>query len=257
MENEQREENRRLDEIEQEVEEPGVFWMYLMMFLLFPVGLVMMWTNKRFPLRERLGMTFAFGSYTFFVILVGMFLGATAMDTVHEWKEKNLPGQMEKLNKALNGNGKDVEQNEEKEGASEHVKQDLLVYLNDITPELVKQEAELMSLYDSVMGDNYVDEKTTLQTLRSEVIPQSEAFLRNVETAAVSTPELQQAHQIYIKSSQLKHAAFQDLAIAIETGDKGKVEEKNQKFKESKTLIEAYTNEVYALAGANNLQIGG
>lgn len=251
VENEQ-EENRK----QEEVEAPGRFWMFLMMFLFFPVGLVMMWTNKQFTKMERVGITIAFGSYTSFVILVGMFLGATAMDTVHEWKEKDLPGQMEKLNKALNGNGKDEYPSQVKEGASEHVKQDLLHYLNESTPPLVERETEIMNRYQGVTGSNYVDDQTTHRTLVEEVIPQYKAFLKDVKEVSPSTMELRNAHQKYVNAAQLQYSAYHDFATALEEKDEAKMDDVNRKFRESEEFLQAYTTEVFALAKENNLEIG-
>ena len=253
MEKEQ-EENRQQEELEQEVEAPGRFWMFLMMFLFFPVVLVMMWTNKQFTKMERVGITVAFGSYTFFVILVGMFLGATAMDTVHEWKEKDLPGQMEKLNKALNG--KDEYPSQAKEGALGHVKQDLLVYLNESTPPLVERETEIMNRYRGVTGANYVDDQTTHRTLVEEVIPQYKAFLKDVKEVSPSTMEVRNAHQKYVNAAQLQYSAYHDFATALEKKDEAKMDEVNREFRESEEFLQSYTTEVFALAKENNLEIG-
>lgn len=141
-------------------------------------------------------------------------------------------------------------------GCSEDpVAEEILAYVNDTMPPLGEQEAEVLSLYESVTGANYTDDETMYVTLTEEVIPKYSEFITELEKVEFETEEVQKLHEDYIKAVQLQHSGMMLAVTALEEQSFEKMDEANQKLNEGREKIRAYQQALEKLAKEHDVTL--
>jgi vacuolar-type H+-ATPase subunit I/STV1 len=135
------------------------------------------------------------------------------------------------------------------------VEDDLTTYVDDTLPPLFKTESKVIDKYDSVIGNNYINDSVLYATLVSEVIPQYNDFIDDLENAEIETDEVQKVHDNFIKAAKTQEEGFEILKTAIENQDSMKVEKANQKINEARTIVETYRDELNKLADEQDVDL--
>lgn len=119
-------------------------------------------------------------------------------------------------------------------------------YQAQISP-LAAEEESLIARYDSVSGDNYIDDLTMYTELVS-MVPDLRNFIAKIEAITPSDPELARLHQIYVKAWNTQSAGFTMTIDALEKQDYGIVSDANELLAEGRSLMREYIDGVSELA---------
>jgi len=135
------------------------------------------------------------------------------------------------------------------------VQDDLTTYVDDTLPPLFKTESEVINKYDSVIGNNYVNDSVLYTTLIGEVIPEYNDFIDDLEHVEIETDEVQKVHDHFIKAAKTQEKGFEILKTAIEKQDSAEVEKANQKINEARTIVDTYRKELEKLADEEKVDL--
>jgi hypothetical protein len=134
---------------------------------------------------------------------------------------------------------------------SDGKKEDLLDYINVQLSPLGPEEAEIITLYGSVTGDNYTDDQTTYEILLNDIIPKTNKLIDNIEKIRPSEPELRDIHDKLIFAWNTQQNAFVQLASALEKQDIAIIASANEKLtaarkelRDYQTALEDYAKKV-------------
>jgi len=140
-------------------------------------------------------------------------------------------------------------------GCSDPVQDDLLNYINEEMKPLAVLEEEAIAEYDSVTGDNYVDDMTTYIHIEEVVVPMYRDFIEQLEAVNPETSEVQELHESYIEAVNIQNNAMLKLLAAIEQQDYDMVADANKMLAEGRAGIRSFTNELEKLAEEHNVEI--
>lgn len=139
--------------------------------------------------------------------------------------------------------------------SSKEIENAILSYLNEDLKELSTKEAKIISLYESVTGENYTDDETTYNMLLNEIVPQYREFIGDVEAVDVKNAELSDIHEIYIKAINMQNSGFITSLTAIEEQDLEKLNQANNQLAEGRKMIREYQQKLETFANENNVKI--
>ncbi len=103
--------------------------------------------------------------------------------------------------------------------------------MNYVTLELKKTNQFARGVdeaYNGVIGDNYTDDTTMHQVIKTTVIPTSEKLIETAESIVPKTKEVQDIHDIYLTAMKTKHSAYTMMAKALETQNSELIEPANE-----------------------------
>ncbi len=136
------------------------------------------------------------------------------------------------------------------------VQEDLIHYLNVELPIIVPIESEVIEIYESVSGENYMDDETMYYVVEDEVIPASLQLIDMAEDIRPNTKEVRRVHEIYISAINEQHAGFTMILQALTTQDGNEVAKANEKLTLARKQMRDYLEEINELADRNNVEIG-
>ncbi|MHA7138117.1 hypothetical protein ACRTEV_12730 [Rossellomorea arthrocnemi] len=140
-------------------------------------------------------------------------------------------------------------------GCSDPVQDDLLNYINEDMKPLAVLEEEAIAEYDSVTGDNYVDDMTTYIHIEEVVVPMYRDFIEQLEAVDPETSEVKELHESYIEAVNIQNNAMLRLLAAIEQQDYEMVADANEMLAEGRAGIRSFTSELERLAEEHNVEI--
>ncbi|WP_226675966.1 hypothetical protein [Rossellomorea aquimaris] len=140
-------------------------------------------------------------------------------------------------------------------GCSDPVQDDLLNYINEEMQPLAVLEEEAIAEYDSVTGNNYVDDMTTYVHIEEVVIPLYRDFIDQLEAVDPKTSEVQELHENYIAAVNLQESAMIKILAAIDQQDYDMVAEANNMLAAGRAGIRSFTNELEILADEHNVEM--
>lgn len=136
------------------------------------------------------------------------------------------------------------------------VTKDILNYVNNQLPPLAELEDVSVRAWESVSGDNYIDDETMYDTLEKTILPQYSDFVTKLKAITVETPELQEVHNLYIKGATSQLEAFQTVKKAIEEENDSLIDVANEKLTSGYELIMQMQDKLQKLADDNNVELG-
>ncbi|MFI8577801.1 hypothetical protein ACIGEL_19100 [Rossellomorea aquimaris] len=140
-------------------------------------------------------------------------------------------------------------------GCSDPVQDDLLNYINEEMKPLAVLEEEAIAEYDSVTGNNYVDDMTTYIHIEEFVVPMYRDFIEQLEAVNPETSEVQELHESYIEAVNIQNNAMLKLLAAIEQQDYDMVADANEMLAEGRAGIRSFKSELERLAEEHNVEI--
>lgn len=127
------------------------------------------------------------------------------------------------------------------------VKEDLTIYLYESIASVVELEAEAIAAYDSVTGDNYIDDETTYYHIQDVAVPLFTDLIEQIEAFQPTTPEVRELNEIYIEAMNTQNIAMVKILAALETGDYDLLSEANQMLADGRALGREFMNKGQAL----------
>jgi hypothetical protein len=140
-------------------------------------------------------------------------------------------------------------------GCGDPVQDDLLKYINEDLKELAVVEEDAIAEYDSVTGDNYVDDYTTYVHIEEVVMPMYKDFLDQLEEVWPATPEVQEVHELYIEAVNMQNNAFLKILAALEQQDYDMIADANEMLADGRAGIRKYTSELERLAKEHDVEL--
>lgn len=140
-------------------------------------------------------------------------------------------------------------------GCSDPVQDDLLNYINEDMKPLAVLEEDTIAEYDSVTGDNYVDDLTTYFHIEEVVVPMYRDFIEQLEAVNPKTSEVQELHESYIEAVNIQNNAMLKILAAIDQQDYDMIADANEMLAEGRAGIRSFTNELEELAEEHNVEI--
>ena len=130
---------------------------------------------------------------------------------------------------------------------------ELLSYVNTEIPKIAKLEADTISSYENVTGENYKDDMTMYTTLRDEVIPNYRSFVKELESISnnLKTPEVQKLHETYIEAANMQYSG---LLIMLKQ-DYSLVNQANEKLDKGRKLVRQWQIDLKVLTEKNNVKL--
>lgn len=135
------------------------------------------------------------------------------------------------------------------------VQDDLLHYINNEVKSLEELETEAISEYESVIGENFVDDETTYIHIQDVVIPKYRKLIEELEEIRPDTKEVREIHELYIDASNTQFNGIVTVLAAIEAQDYDKINEANQMLNEGRALMRQALNEIEDLAKEHNVTL--
>jgi hypothetical protein len=135
------------------------------------------------------------------------------------------------------------------------VQEDLLNYVNKEMTAAYELEKIAVTAYKSVTGVNYKDDQTMYDTLKKDVIPNYEKFIKELKSIKIESNELKEIHDIYIRGAETQSEAFAIIIKALENQDPALIQEANDMLDKGRKEIEDYQNKLDELADEHNVNI--
>lgn len=127
------------------------------------------------------------------------------------------------------------------------VTEEIVSYINGDLKQLSEEEVRLNQAYESVTGNNSVDDETTYNKLSDEIIPGYVEYIKKVEAVNIKSQELKDVHEIYIEAINIQHSALTIILSGLENGDYDKIDEANTKLTEARKMMRDYQSELTKL----------
>lgn len=116
---------------------------------------------------------------------------------------------------------------------------ELISYINNDLKELADIEGAFLDSYESVTGDNYVDDYTTYEELLNNTLP----LVQQLDNKAVEVSEnikdskIREVHRLYVNYTSKNLNAVITMIDAIETQDMSRVTDSNDMIAEANNVI--------------------
>jgi len=138
---------------------------------------------------------------------------------------------------------------------SDPVQDDLLNYLNKLSPELVADEERIYDDYGSVAGVNYTDDPTMHAKLVDDVIPDMKRLIKDLESMKLETSEVKNVHQKWIDAAKMQLKGFETLQTALEQQSAAGVDQANEYFDKATTMYKEHETAIENLAKQHNVEL--
>lgn len=89
------------------------------------------------------------------------------------------------------------------------IQADLIAYKDVELSTISDLDSSVTALYASVTGENFKDDKTLFEALKTQIIPESKELITATEaiTTNLNTREIQNLNEIYVESLNERHNA--------------------------------------------------
>lgn len=142
----------------------------------------------------------------------------------------------------------DVEKNNDDKVEKDTMEDDFITYLLVDLGYAMILEDEAITAYEEVTGINYIDDETTLEALKNEVIPIYTEFIDELYSIEVSNPRLNDLHALYISGAEKQLEAFHLFVDGIENQNPAKIVEGNELLDEGRELIDQYVESIESIS---------
>jgi len=136
---------------------------------------------------------------------------------------------------------------------SNPVQDDLIHYINEEVLPLADEENAITGAYESVTGENYVDDESLYAELET-LIPKYRDYVAKIEEINPETDEVKELHELYIAASNKQYNAMVQISAALENQDVNLVSEANGKLDEARSGMREYRNRLEALAKEHDVE---
>ncbi|MBP3951937.1 hypothetical protein [Bacillus suaedae] len=147
--------------------------------------------------------------------------------------------------------GKDVTESTED---LDELTQAFLDYM-DFIGQLAPEENRLISMYDSVTGENYVNDELLYNALVEEIIPDYRLFSDELESYMARQSDIRELHEQYIKAVNIQYSAFTLMVAGIENQDYETITEANLNLDEARSILRNWIYEVEDIAELTGVNI--
>ncbi|MDG5789351.1 hypothetical protein QA612_17970 [Evansella sp. AB-P1] len=138
---------------------------------------------------------------------------------------------------------------------SDPVKDDLEDYVNNGIMPLAEDEDEIISLYESVTGINYIDDFILYETIHLDIIPKYQVFIDDLEAIRPETREVRDIHEVYIQAHNTQYNAMVIILDALDYQDHGLINNANENLNEARTLFRNFLYDLEDLLDEHNLEM--
>ncbi len=118
-------------------------------------------------------------------------------------------------------------------------------YVSETCIDFDKDYKELHTMYGKVTTMND-DEIVT--TLKEEIIPKSEEFVKKVKETEISDEDIKKLHEIYIEIVELRHEAYENALNGVENRDYDSIDKANDCISKADKKFEEFIEERDKLA---------
>jgi len=95
---------------------------------------------------------------------------------------------------------------------------DLINYYHDIET-LLDKERNIAAAYNEVTGDNFISDQVLHDELRKNIIPETESLLDELKAVTTESEEVEELHDAFIETWELKLQGFKKMTEAIKNDD--------------------------------------
>ncbi len=137
-------------------------------------------------------------------------------------------------------------------------KQDeILNYINKDLQELSVIENQMIDSYQSVIGDNYSNDNTTLKEFKNNTVVLTKEFKeKTIEISkGLKNKNLIKTHKILMDYASTFDGAVELFISALEDKDTDKVAQANAKIGQADDLIAEFRDSLSLLAAENNIEL--
>lgn len=138
-------------------------------------------------------------------------------------------------------------------GCNNQVQDDIINYYEKELTEIIHLETEAIEAFNSVTGENYIDDNHFYNTLLETVIPKYSKFLERLKGIEPATKEVSKIHKLYIQTANTQYEAFLLMKKAVENQDKELVINANKELEKARELIKEWENQLEHLANQNKI----
>jgi len=132
--------------------------------------------------------------------------------------------------------------------ATDPIDTDLTNYYENQIPALTELENSVMTAFNSVVEENFVDDQTLILKLKNDVIPNSNNLVEQSKAVTTETEELKAIHEKFTASLVTENSAFTTMLEGLENRDKDLVTKGNDLLTESHVQFQAFSTALDALA---------
>lgn len=130
---------------------------------------------------------------------------------------------------------------------SDPVEKELLFYLKEFLPKILILEKTVDQSYDSVTGNNFINDLLTLKTINDVTIPASRELCDILSDYSPKTKEVEELHELTIKAKKLQNSGILLLAAAINQQDHSLIVKANEKQDEARKASKEWQNKLNEL----------
>lgn len=138
---------------------------------------------------------------------------------------------------------------------SDPVQDDLINYINNELSKIAELDERIASGYESVSGENYVDDYTTYTEISDNALPLLIELIDKLEDISPQTEEVRGLNEKLIERYSVSHSGMILLLSAIEKKDSSIIVEANEKFDKGKRLQREFDAELEALCEKHDVEL--
>lgn len=131
--------------------------------------------------------------------------------------------------------------------------EEIINYVNVEQPKFLEVQNEMLSSYNSVIGDNYTNDLVTYEELETNTVPLLNDLQEKVNALEIKNEDLKEVHKIYIEYTRSFKNSVISLMSAIEDQDTSKTIDSNNYMYEAQDYAKDYDDKVMELCKKYNI----
>lgn len=135
------------------------------------------------------------------------------------------------------------------------VQEDLMDYINNKIIRAHQLERRAMDHYESVMGENYVNDETLFRKLNTDIIPIYQDFINELANIKPKTGKVEKINRLYIDAANAQYNAFVAMRDALKNNDAKGLLAAQDKLNESRWFFKKMRIKLARLAQKENVRI--
>lgn len=132
-------------------------------------------------------------------------------------------------------------------------KENLITYSKQIK-HLKLEESKIFDDYNSVTGENYTNDKSTLVILKKLVIPNYTSYLEKVKKIICTNDEIEELHKIYINYCKKTLISFTKFKESLEEKNSKKLKEGKKNLKDAQINLKKFEKSLNKFYSKYNMQ---
>ncbi len=126
---------------------------------------------------------------------------------------------------------------------------DLDSYFENKLPALTELGESVKNKFDSITGNDAIDDAALIAALENEIIPDSDELLEKAKAVATSTEELTTVHSIFIDAMATQNSGYKKMLAAVKQNNTEMINEAKALIEEAQSKYDIFVSELNALAG--------